>query len=172
MKNKSTLPNLSHTQSNFKSLLQSVPNITHATNSMTSTTNQGSRVYFRPQDLSAANRLIQLNQSPSIALANVIENAKAENELYLLQKNSIENNNQTGSSNKIIIKKLASSSPSILSNKQESDAAKNTANSGAHMLTSVPAIENGTTRLVLIFKRNLFKKILMIKNSIKTNNID
>lgn len=112
-------------------------------------TNQGSRVYFRPQDLSVANLLVQLNQSPgNITPTNPVESAKAENELYLLQKNTFEKNSVTGSANKLIIKKLASSSPTMKLESQELPKNSLVNNGGANILSSAPPIEIGVTRSV------------------------
>ena len=153
LKNRSTLPNLSHTQSNFKSLLLAPPvnntNTTNATNTSNSANQSSNRVYFRPQDLgSNNNRLVQLQ--PSTPLANITENAKTENELYLLQKNSLDkhSNGNNGLSNKIVIKKITSPTQSNIS-KPDTDFPKNCVNhtnNGANKSKSVSALENGIAR--------------------------
>lgn len=142
------MPNL-HSQSNFKSLLLTTPNnnglITNNTSS-SNATNGSNRVYFRPQDLNSNNRLIQLQQTPS--LSNITESSKTENELFLLQKNSLErinngSNATTSSSNKITIKKINSPSPQPNS-KSDGDLIKNfpnQANNGSNILISASPIE-------------------------------
>ena len=66
-KNRSTLPNL-HTQSTFKSLLVQPANnstiINNNSNNLINSNNNtnGTKVYFRPQDLNSPNRLVQIQQ--------------------------------------------------------------------------------------------------------------
>lgn len=143
------MPNL-HAQSNFKSLLLTTPNnnnglISNSTSSANST-NGSNRIYFRPQDLNSTNRLVQLQQAPS--LSNITESSKTENELFLLQKNSPERNQNgsnatTSSSTKITIKKINSSSPQPNS-KSDGDLIKCSSiqlNSGANNLMSSSPID-------------------------------
>ena len=99
-KNRHALPNLPM-QSTFKSLL-SIPVNSTSTNNNTNSypslngvnglNGNGSKVYFRPQDLTAANLANRLQNKNSENLINSLNssNEKLKNELYLLQKNSSE----------------------------------------------------------------------------------
>ncbi len=98
-KNRHALPNLPM-QSTFKSLL-SIPVNTSSNNNNANSypslngnngLGNGSKVYYRPQDLTAANLANRLQNKNNENIINNLNssNEKLKNELYLLQKNSTE----------------------------------------------------------------------------------
>ena len=98
-KNRHALPNLPM-QSTFKSLLSIPVNSTSINNNASSYPSlngnngigNGSKVYYRPQDLTAANLANRLQNKNNEHIINNLNssNEKLKNELYLLQKNSTE----------------------------------------------------------------------------------